>query len=151
MISFPRRTHNTWSLHACTVYKITVAIWRSGKTVEEIYHNAEIFVVRHKLMIWLTINWTIKLQGPGRYKGPSPTAISKEKMFFHRCLARPLIGHWSQQWTCSKSTIEILEKGVKKMFKVTNKNTRTTSLTLFWCLYCQLWKYSTVFSSVSGN
>ena len=37
--------------------------------------------------------------------------------------------------TCSKSTIETLEKG-KKYFEVNNKNTRMT-LTLFWCFYCQ--------------
>ena len=34
------------------------------------------------------------------------------------------------------------------MFKVNNKNTRTTLLTLFWCFYCQLWIYFTCFSSV---
>ena len=34
------------------------------------------------------------------------------------------------------------------MFKVTNKNTRRTSLTLFWCFYCWLWTYFTSFSSV---
>ena len=37
--------------------------------------------------------------------------------------------------TYSKSTKEILEKGVN-MFKVNNKDTRTTSITSFWCLYC---------------
>ena len=31
----------------------------------------------------------------------------------------------------SKSTIETLQKGVKHMFRVNNKNTRTTSLMLF--------------------
>ena len=35
------------------------------------------------------------------------------------------------------------------MFKVNNKNNRTTSLTLLWCFYCQLWSYFTPFSSVS--
>ena len=34
------------------------------------------------------------------------------------------------------------------MFKGDNKNTRTTSLTLFWCFYCHLWTYFTPFSSV---
>ena len=36
---------------------------------------------------------------------------------------------------CSNSTIETLEK-VWTMFKVNNKSTRMTSLTLFWCFYC---------------
>ena len=31
---------------------------------------------------------------------------------------------------------KILEKGMKNMFKFDNKNTRTTSLTSFWCFYC---------------
>ena len=35
------------------------------------------------------------------------------------------------------------------MFKVYNKDTRTTSVTSFWCLYCKLWTYSTPCSSVS--
>ena len=38
--------------------------------------------------------------------------------------------------TCSNSTIETLEKGVRNMVKVTDKNTRMTSLTWFWCFYC---------------
>ena len=35
------------------------------------------------------------------------------------------------------------------MFKVNNKDTRTTSSTSFWCLYCYLWTYFTTCSSVS--
>ena len=35
------------------------------------------------------------------------------------------------------------------MFKVNNKDTRTTSMTSFWCLYCYLWTYFTSCSSVS--
>ena len=35
------------------------------------------------------------------------------------------------------------------MFKVNKKDTRMTSMTSFWCLYCFLWTYSTLFSSVS--
>ena len=35
------------------------------------------------------------------------------------------------------------------MLKVNNKDTRRTSLTSFWCLYCQLWIYFLSFSSVS--
>ena len=34
-------------------------------------------------------------------------------------------------------------------FKVNNKDTRTTLLTSFWCLYCWLWMYFTPCSSVS--
>ena len=34
------------------------------------------------------------------------------------------------------------------MFKVDNKNTRTTSLMLFCCFYCLLWTYFTPFFSV---
>ena len=34
------------------------------------------------------------------------------------------------------------------MFKVNNKNTRTTSVTSFWGFYCWLWTYFTPFSSV---
>ena len=35
------------------------------------------------------------------------------------------------------------------MFKVNNKNTRTTSLTSFWCFYCQLQTYFAPFSRIS--
>ena len=35
------------------------------------------------------------------------------------------------------------------MFKVNNKNTRTMSMTSFWCFYCYLWTYFTPFSSAS--
>ena len=35
------------------------------------------------------------------------------------------------------------------MFKVNNKDTRTTPFASFWCLYCQLWTYFTLCSSVS--
>ena len=35
------------------------------------------------------------------------------------------------------------------MFKVNNKETRTTPMALFWCLYCYLWTYFTPCSSVS--
>ena len=34
-------------------------------------------------------------------------------------------------------------------FKVNNKDTRTTSLVSFWCLYCYLWTYFTPCSSAS--
>ena len=32
-------------------------------------------------------------------------------------------------------TVETLEQGMK-MFKVNNKDTRTTAMASFWCLYC---------------
>ena len=35
------------------------------------------------------------------------------------------------------------------MFKVNNKNSRTTSLKSFLCFYCYLWTYLPPFSSVS--
>ena len=38
-------------------------------------------------------------------------------------------------FTCSKSTIEALEKGVKYI-QINNKHTRTMSLTSFWCFNC---------------
>ena len=38
---------------------------------------------------------------------------------------------------------------VWNMLQVSNKDTRTTSVTLFWCLYCEPWTYFTSFSSVS--
>ena len=47
-----------------------------------------------------------------------------------------------------KPTIETAGKGVK-MFKVNNENTRTMSLTLFWCFYCYFWTYFTPISSIS--
>ena len=36
--------------------------------------------------------------------------------------------------TCSKLTIDAQEEGMKKA-ECNNEDTRTTSLTLFWCLY----------------
>ena len=36
------------------------------------------------------------------------------------------------------------------MFKVNNKDTRATPMTPFWSLYCWLWKYFTLSSSVSN-
>ena len=41
------------------------------------------------------------------------------------------------------------QKNVWNMFKVNNKDTRTTSLKSFWCLYCQLWTNFTHCSGVS--
>ena len=47
--------------------------------------------------------------------------------------------HLQPTSTCSMLAIETLEKGVKygNMFKVSNKDARTTSSMSFWCLYCQ--------------
>ena len=38
-------------------------------------------------------------------------------------------------FTCSSPTIKLLEKIMKYMLKVNNRNTRTASLTLLWCLF----------------
>ena len=35
------------------------------------------------------------------------------------------------------------------MSQVNNKDTRTTPMKSFWCLYCYLWRYFTPGSSVS--
>ena len=35
------------------------------------------------------------------------------------------------------------------MFKVNNKDTRTTPMVTFWCLYCYFWRYFTPCSSVT--
>ena len=35
------------------------------------------------------------------------------------------------------------------MFKIDNKNTRTTSMMSFWCFHYKLWTYLTPFSTVS--
>ena len=35
------------------------------------------------------------------------------------------------------------------MFKTNNEDTRTTLMTLFWYIYCELWTYFTPFSSAS--
>ena len=51
-------------------------------------------------------------------------------------------------FTCSKLAIKTLEQGVN-MFKFNNKDTGTTPLTSFWCLYCKLWTYFTLCPSVS--
>ena len=51
------------------------------------------------------------------------------------------------KFTCSKSTTESFKKKVRNMFKGNCKDNRTTSLTSYWCLYCQLWTYFTSFSS----
>ena len=45
---------------------------------------------------------------------------------------------------CSKSAIETLEKGVN-MFKVNNKNSKTTSLTPFWCFFVNFEYISHIF------
>ena len=63
----------------------------------------------------------------------------------------PLYSFWEKvlaqlTFTCSKLTIETLEKGVKYI-QINNKNTKTMSLTSFWCFYCKLWTYFSSFSS----
>ena len=49
----------------------------------------------------------------------------------HFCLISPT----QLTFTCSKPTIETIEKGVN-MLKVNHKITRTMSMTSFWCFYC---------------
>ena len=44
------------------------------------------------------------------------------------------MGTFQLTFTCSKSTTETLEKGVKYV-KVNNKKPRTTPLASFWCFY----------------
>ena len=75
-------------------------------------------------------------------------------MYFKTCC----INHHSNQtiifsWTvvllpkkvnCSKLTTETLEKGVKYV-----KATQQLSMALFCCLYCYIWKYLTLFSTVT--
>ena len=41
-----------------------------------------------------------------------------------------------QMITCSKTAIEVLEKGFWNKFNVYHKDTRATLLTSFSCLYC---------------
>ena len=65
--------------------------------------------------------------------------ITRRKLL--RLLPQPVV-------TSSKLAIENYNK-VWNMFKGNNKDTRTTSMVLFWCLYCQLSTYFTPFSSVS--
>ena len=45
-------------------------------------------------------------------------------------------------FTCWNSTMETQEQ-YGNMFKVNNKDARTTSMTSFLCLYCYLWTYFT--------
>ena len=46
--------------------------------------------------------------------------------------------HPANKYICKKSTMERLEESLKHV-QINNKDdTRTTSMTLLWCLYCQL-------------
>ena len=49
----------------------------------------------------------------------------------------------------SKSIIKTLENGVKYVHSCSNMFICSTTVTSFWCFYCQIWKYFTLFSSVS--
>ena len=49
----------------------------------------------------------------------------------------------------SKNTSTRYEICSKLTFKVHNKDTRTTSVSSVWCLYCKLWTYFTICSKVS--
>ena len=48
-------------------------------------------------------------------------------------------------FTCSKSTMETLEKGVKYV-----QSQQIETGTIFWYIYCRFWTYFTPFSSVSN-
>ena len=52
-------------------------------------------------------------------------------------------------FTCSSPTIKLLEKIMKYMLKVNNRNTRTASLTLLWCLFSNFEQIFFFFCSVS--
>ena len=60
-------------------------------------------------------------------------------------------GFWASRtqpiFTCSKSTIETLGKGVK--YIQSQHWIHQSSMTTFWCFYCWLWIYFTSFPSVS--
>ena len=71
--------------------------------------------------------------------------------YFDNLLVSTFMDTTQVRFTCSKTIIETLAKKVWNMFKVNNKNTRTTSLTSFWRFYCLLWTYFTPFTSVSIN
>ena len=60
-----------------------------------------------------------------------------------------LFVYTQQTFICSKSRIERPVKVKKYMFKANYKDTRTKSMTSFWCRYCQLLTYLTPFSSFS--
>ena len=60
-----------------------------------------------------------------------------------------LFVYTQQTFICSKSRIERSVKVKKYMFKVNYEDTRTKSVTSFWCRYCQLITYLTPFSSFS--
>ena len=76
--------------------------------------------------------------------------ISISTWSIYSCLKLQYCNIWDTQEliTRSKSTIETPEKVVKYVYKVSNRDTRTTSLTSFWCLFCELLTYFTPFSSV---
>ena len=67
---------------------------------------------------------------PNAYFGPTQH-VNVVLLF----LAFPANIYPQQIFTCLKSAIETLEKCVKYV-KVNNKDTRITSVTSFWCLYC---------------
>ena len=51
---------------------------------------------------------------------------------------KPNVFLFQSTFTCSTSTIETPERYVK-LFKVSNKDNRTTSITLFWCFHLLTW------------
>ena len=83
----------------------------------------------------------------------APTGNNKSCPNLSQVLPRILVTKVSpictqQTITCSKSIIKTLEKDVNT-FKVNNKSTRTTYLSLFWYFFWWLGTYFTPFSIVS--
>ena len=91
----------------------------------------------HKDKQSLTLSW----RRPLSYRNQSIDLQSKSMSWFlydnvlrHERVKKKISSQ--QIFTCSKSTIETLEKSVWNMFKVYNENTKRKSLTSFWCFYC---------------
>ena len=55
----------------------------------------------------------------------------------------------SQQYYISKVSNTVIENKLWNMFMCNKKDTRTTPIASFWCLYCYLWTYFTPWSTVS--
>ena len=63
---------------------------------------------------------------------------------------RPMLPSYRYQlvFTFSKSTVKTREQHLWNRFKFNNNDTRTTSVTSFWCRYCWLWTNFTHCSDV---
>ena len=60
----------------------------------------------------------------------SPSSIYDEVFCEINNDCKPRLAYTQPAFTCSKLTIETLEQGEKYMFKVNNKDTRTTPLAI---------------------